>query len=135
MKPLYFRRRSPTIQEGERNRPAYPVAVPSTQPRSLCRFSVEVVERCDGALLNSPMRRHEFNQLPNFHVVCSDPDCHQGGVYVTPIIWEMIMDNETERLLMEMCPGRVALSDKSPLRVKCQGMFFIRLHFVRGFGA
>lgn len=135
MKPLYFQRRTATIEEDDRNRPSYLVEASSTRPRSLCRFSVEVVERRDGALLNSPMRRYEFNQLPNFHAVCSDPDCHQGGVYVTPIIWEMIMDNETERLLMEMCPGRVALADKPSVRVKCQGMFFIRLHFVRGFGA
>lgn len=135
MKPMYFRRHNATIQEGDRNRPTYMVAVPSTQARTLCRFSVEVIERPDGALLNNPMRRYEFNQLPNFHAACSDPDCHQGGVYVTPIIWEMIMDNETERLLMEMCPGRVVLADKSSVRVKCQGMFFIRLRFDRGFGA
>lgn len=135
MKPLHFLRHLVTTEEGGRNRPSYVVALPPTRGLSHCRFSVEVIERRDGALLNSPMRRYEFNQLPNFHAACSDPDCRQGGVYVTPIIWEMIMDNETERLLMEMCPGRVALADKSPVRVKCQGMFFIRLHFVRGFGA
>lgn len=135
MKPLYFRRHTATIEEGNRNRPSCLVEAPSIRPLSPRCFSVEVVERREGALLNSPMRRYEFNQLPNFHAACSDPDCRQGGVYVTPIIWEMILDNETERLLMEMCPGRVALADKSLIRVKCQGMFFIRLHFDRGFGA
>lgn len=135
MKPVYFRRHNATIQEGDGNRPLHLVAVPSSRECSAFRFSVEVIERPDGALLNNPMRRYEFNQLPNFHAACSDPDCRQGGIYITPIIWEMIMDNETDRLLMEMCPGRLVLAGKSPVRVKCQGMFFIRVHFVRDFGA
>lgn len=95
------------------------------------RFVVEVAERCDGALLNGPVRRYEFEQLPDFHVQCSGPDCRRGGVAVAPIIREMLGDHETERLLMEMCPGRVPLPDRKTVFVKCQSMFFIRLHFVR----
>ena len=95
------------------------------------RFVVEVAERCDGALLNGPVRRYEFEQLPDFHVLCSGPDCCLGGVAVAPIIREMLGDHETERLVMEMCPGRVPLPDKQAVFVKCQSMFFIRLLIVR----
>ena len=95
------------------------------------RFVVEVAERCDGALLNGPVRRYEFEQLPDFHVLCSGPDCCLGGVAVAPIIQEMLGDHETERLVMEMCPGRVPLPDKQAVFVKCQSMFFIRLRIVR----
>ena len=77
---------------------------------SFRHFIVEVTERCEGALLNGPARRYEFEQLPDFHVQCSGPDCRHGGIAVAPIIQEMMGDHETERLVMEMCPGASAVT-------------------------
>lgn len=97
---------------------------------SFFRFVIEVAERCDGALLNGPAHRYELEQLSDFHIQCSGPDCHAGGVAVAPFLREMLEDHETERLVMEMCPGRVPLLDKKTVYVKCQSMFFIRMHCV-----
>ena len=104
-------------------------AMMQDREHSIHRFVVEVAERCDGALLNGPVRKYEFERLPDFHVQCSGPDCRHGGVAVAPIAQEMIGDHETERLLIEMCPGRVPLPGNKTVFVKCQGMFFIRLRF------
>lgn len=108
------------------------VAAATPEKYSFRRFIVSVTERRDGALLSGLARRYEFQQLPDFHLQCSDPHCRNGGILLTPIVREMLEDHENERLLMELCPGRVSLPDKKTVRVKCQGMFVIRLHFVRG---
>lgn len=116
---------------GGGNQPARATVAMLDRKCSFFHFVIEVAERCDGALLNGPAHRYEFEQLPDFHVQCSGPDCHAGGVSVAPLFQEMLGDHETERLVMEMCPGRVPFTNKKTVYVKCQGMFFIRLHCVR----
>lgn len=115
------------------DRPLGVAAATSGHGRSYRSFIVEVVEAHGVSTRNGPPRRYEFERPPEFHVQCSNPGCHDGGVLIAPIVREMLANHETERLLMEMCPGRVLLSGTGTARVKCEGMFFIRLRFAYRF--
>ncbi len=91
------------------------------------RLFVEVTEKPVGPTESSASPRRIFEQLSALHVRCSDPDCRDGGIFLLPIIQDMLQNRETERLFMEMCPGRVPSPSNQRLRVRCQNMLCIKI--------
>ena len=94
------------------------------------RLFVEVTEKPIGDIESIAVPKRIFEQLSDVHVKCSNPRCRHGGVFLTPIIREMLLNEESERLLMEMCPGRVPSSTNRFVRVRCQNMFCIKVLLV-----
>lgn len=99
--------------------------------RAFRRLFVEVTEKPFSPTEISASPRRIFEQLSALHVKCSGPDCRDGGIFLLPtIIQDMLQNQETERLLMEMCPGRVPSASNKPMHVRCQNMFCIRILLV-----
>ena len=94
------------------------------------RLFIEVTEKPIGDLESIAVPKRIFEQLSDVHVKCSNPRCRSGGVFLTPIIREMLVNEESERLLMEMCPGRVPSRTSKWARVRCQNMFCIKVLLV-----
>ncbi len=104
-----------------------------TKPRksqAFRRLFVEVTEKPIGDIESIALPKRIFEQLSEVHVKCSNPRCRNGGVFLTPIIREMLVKEESERLLMEMCPGRVPSRTNKWARVRCQSMFCIKVLLV-----
>ncbi len=78
----------------------------------------------------SAFPRRLFEQLSDLHVKCTDPDCRDGGVFLSPIIREMLQHEETKQLFVEMCPGRVRVPSNRIVWVRCQKMFCIKVLLV-----
>lgn len=91
------------------------------------RLFVEVSEKAIGPTENSAPPKRIFEQLSTVHVKCSNSDCHDGGVHLMPIVLEMLEHGETERLFMEMCPGRVRSSSNRNARIRCRNMLCIKV--------
>ena len=94
------------------------------------RLFMEVTEKPIGDIESIAVPKRIFEQLSDVHVKCSNPRCHSGGVFLTPIIREMLVNEESERLLMEMCPGRIPSRSNKLGRVRCQNMFCIKVLLV-----
>jgi hypothetical protein len=94
------------------------------------RLFVEVTEKPIGDIESIALPKRIFEQLSDVHVKCSNLRCRNGGVFLTPIIREMLVKEESERLLMEMCPGRVPSRTNKWARVRCQNMFCIKVLLV-----
>ena len=90
------------------------------------RLYVEATENIAGTK-ESIFPKRLFEQLSDLHVKCTNPKCRDGGVFLAPMIWEMLQHHETKRLFMEMCPGRVQLPGNKSAWVRCQKMFCIKL--------
>ena len=99
-------------------------AKPATAHR---RMYVEVTENVMGANEGSVFPKRLLEQLSDLHVKCTNPDCRGGGVFLSPIIREMLQNEETKQLFVEMCPGRVRLPSRRPVWVRCQKMFCIKV--------
>lgn len=95
--------------------------------RAFRRLFVEVTEKPIGPTESSTSPRRIFEQLSALHVRCSNPDCRDGGIFLLPIIQDMLRNQETERLFMEMCPGRVRSPSNKRIRVRCQNMLCIKI--------
>ncbi len=94
------------------------------------RLFVEVTEKPIGDIESIAVPKRIFEQLSDVHVKCSNLRCRNGGVFLTPIIREMLVNEESERLLMEMCPGRVPSRTNKWARVRCQNMFCVKVLLV-----
>ncbi len=94
------------------------------------RLFIEVTEKPIGDIESIAVPKRIFEQLSDVHVKCSNPRCRNGGVFLTPIIREMLVNEENERLLMEMCPGRVPSRTNKWARVRCQNMFCVKVLLV-----
>lgn len=94
------------------------------------RLYMEVTENVMGANEGSAFPKRLFEQLSELHVKCTNPDCRDGGVFLGPILREMLQNEETKQLFVEMCPGRVRLPDKRAVWVRCQKMFCIKVLLV-----
>lgn len=101
-----------------------PAAKPGTLHR---RLYVEVTENVVGANEGNAFPKRLFEQLSDLHVKCTNPECRDGGVFLSPMIWEMLQQHETKRLFMEMCPGKVPLPGNRSAWVRCQKMFCIKV--------
>lgn len=95
--------------------------------RTFRHLFVEVTEKPIGPTKSSRSPRRIFEQLSALHVRCSDPACRDGGIFLLPIIQDMLLNQETERLFMEMCPGRVPSPSNKRIRVRCQNMLCIKI--------
>lgn len=129
--------RTGRVEDGARM-PQPTTAVTMNEPVRAGEFSfrrvvVEVTEGRDGVSPSGPVRRYEIELMSDFHIACSDPGCRNGGVAIAPIAREMMAVRDTERLVMEMCPGRISKPGQRSVRVKCQGLFSIRLRFVSAY--
>lgn len=121
----------PRLQKPETsNQPLPVVAARLEMTRAFRRLFIEVTEKPIGAIERDASPRRIFEQLSDVHVKCSDPNCRNGGVFLAPIIREMLQNEEAERLVMEMCPGRVPSSNRKLVRVRCQNMFCIKVLLV-----
>ena len=115
------------------NRNVQPRAVTDVQSgtgQAFRRLFIEVTAKPIGDIEIIAVPKRIFEQLSDVHVKCSNPRCRKGGVFLTPIIREMLVNEESERLLMEMCPGRVPSRTNKWARVKCQNMFCIKVLLV-----
>ena len=91
------------------------------------RLYVEVTENVLGANEANDFPKRLFEQLSELHVKCTNLECRDGGVFLSPMIREMLQHQETKRLFMEMCPGRVPLPGNKSGWVRCQKMFCIKV--------
>ncbi|MDX1487157.1 MAG: hypothetical protein R3268_03075 [Acidiferrobacterales bacterium] len=91
------------------------------------RLYVEVTENAIGGNDGIGFPKRLFEQLSDLHVKCTNPDCRDGGVFLGPIIREMLQNEETKQLFVEMCPGRVRLHGHRLGWVRCQKMFCIKV--------
>ena len=115
------------------NRNGQPPATTSNESgteQAFRRLFVEVTEKPIGDIESIAVPKRIFEQLSDVHVKCSNPRCHNGGVFLTPIIREMLVNGESERLLMEMCPGRMPSRSNKLARIRCQNMFCIKVLLV-----
>jgi hypothetical protein len=94
------------------------------------RLYVEVTENAISANEGNAFPKRLFEQLSDLHVKCTNPDCRDGGVFLSPIIREMLQNEETKQLFVEMCPGRVRLPGNRLVWVRCQKMFCIKVLLV-----
>ncbi len=91
------------------------------------RLYIEVTENVIGANEGSAVPKRLFEQLSELHVQCTNPDCRDGGVFLGPIIREMLQNEETKQLFVEMCPGCVRVPGNRLVWVRCQKMFCIKV--------
>ncbi len=110
-----------------RDRPPAFRALGQEGRRSPHRLFVEVSEKAIGPTESSAPPKRVFEQLSTVHVKCSNPECRGGGVHLMPIILEMLEHGETERLFMEMCPGRVPSPNNRAVRVRCRNIFCVKV--------
>ena len=94
------------------------------------RLFAAVTEKPIGDIESIAVPKRIFEQLSDVHVKCSNPRCRKGGVFLTPIIREMLVNEESERLLMKMCSGRVPSRSNKLTRVRCQNMSCIKVLLV-----
>jgi hypothetical protein len=94
------------------------------------RLFIEVTAKPIGDIESIAVPKRIFEQLSDVHVKCSNPRCRNGGVFLTPIIREMLVNEESERLLMEMCSGRVPSRTNKWTRIRCQSIFCIKVLLV-----
>ncbi len=125
--------RLPKTETKDTNRNGQPPAATSNESgteQAFRRLFVEVTEKPIGDIESIAVPKRIFEQLSDVHVKCSNPRCRNGGVFLTPIIREMLLNEESERLLMEMCPGRVPAHANKWARVRCQNMFCVKVLLV-----
>lgn len=127
MKASYLRLQKTEAQD--ENRSSQPVAANNElgMERAFRRLFIEVTEKPIADIESIAVPKRIFEQLSDVHVKCSNPRCRHGGVFLTPIIREMLLNEEPERLLMEMCPGRAPSRTNKWVRVRCQNMFCIKV--------
>jgi hypothetical protein len=101
-----------------------------TRTAQFRRLFVAVTEKPIADIESIAVPKRIFEQLSDVHVKCSNRRCRNGGVFLTPIIREMLVNEENERLLMEICPGRVPSHSNKWVRVRCQNMFCIKVLLV-----
>lgn len=125
--------RLPKTEAKDTNRNVQPRTVADGQSgtgQAFRRLFIEVTEKPIGDIESIAVPKRIFEQLSDVHVKCSNPGCRHGGVFLTPIIREMLQNEERERLLMEMCLGRVPSRTNRWARVRCQNMFCIKVLLV-----
>ena len=115
------------------NRNVQPRAVTNGQTgtgHAFRRLFAEVTKKPIGDIESIAVPKRMFEQLSDVHVKCSNLRCRKGGAFLTPIIREMLANEESERLLMEMCSGHVPSRTSKLARVGCQNMFCIKVLLV-----
>ncbi len=128
MKVVQLRSGSSELEQANNEDQQRATAVTKPQKsQAFRRLFVEVTEKPIGDIESIALPKRIFEQLSDVHVKCSNPRCRNGGVFLTPIIREMLVKEESERLLMEMCPGRVPSRTNKLARIRCQNMFCIKV--------